>query len=88
MGQVTSGSGINLGGTVGTAVPIAPPEWKNYKTFTKAGTYSGEVVPQNVYQMLVAVWGAGGAGKSGANNDAGGGGGGGFAMGIHYRPEI
>ena len=61
-------------GTYGYPLPpnsptrIAPPEWKNYKLI--AATTSNEVVPQNVYQMLVMVWGGGSLG------------GGGFAMGI------
>lgn len=53
---------------------VTPPEWKNYKLIT--ATTSTQVVPQNVYQMLVMVWGAGASGGSAA------GGGGGFAMGI------
>src|SRR5574343_1316974 len=56
-------------------VRISPPEWKSYKLIT--ATTSSEVVPQNVYQMFVHVFGGGG--NSGAS---GGGGGGGFACGI------
>lgn len=50
---------------------IAPPEWKNFKLIT--ATTSTEVVPQNVYQIKVMVWGAGGTGTP--NPSSGGGGG-------------
>lgn len=61
---------------------IQPPSWKNYKTFTT--TTSNEVVPQDVYQMLFMVWGAGGNAYSPSSTSGPlkGGGGGGFAMGI------
>lgn len=76
-------------GTYGFPLPpnaqtrVAPPEWKNANLIT--ATTSTEVVPQNVYQIGVAVFGGGGGGagddgSSGAN--ARGGGGGGFAFGI------
>jgi len=39
-------------------IRIAPPEWRNYKMIL--ATTSAEVVPQNVYQMLVMVFGGGG----------------------------
>lgn len=70
-------------GTYGYPLPpnkatlVAPPEWRNYKLLT--ATTSSEVVPQNVYQMLVMVWGAG-ANGSGSNGT--GGAGAGFAMAI------
>jgi uncharacterized membrane protein (DUF4010 family) len=64
----------------GVSTRIAPPEWRSYKLFGKAGTYTGEIVPVNVYQMLVCVWGAGGCGYY--SSPYTGGGGGGFAMGI------
>ena len=57
---------------------VAPPMWKEAKPFVLAGTYTGEVVPENVYQIGVYVMGAGG---NGVANNAGGGGGG-FAFGI------
>lgn len=53
---------------------IAPPEWRNGKLIT--ATTSTEIVPLNVYQMLVMVFGGG------ANGSTSGGAGGGFAMGI------
>jgi len=68
-------------GTYGYPLPpnaptrVAPPEWKSCKLITT--TTSTEVVPQNVFQMGVAVFG-GGANGSGATA----GGGGGFAFGI------
>lgn len=67
-------------GTYGYPLPpnaptrVAPPEWRSYKLIT--ATTSSEVVPQNVYQMLVMVWGAG------ASGNGAGGAGGGFAMAI------
>lgn len=76
-------------GTYGFPLPpnaptrVAPPEWRNYKLIT--ATTSTEVVPQNVYQMLVMVWGGGGGGGAGNNGNGSsgqGGGAGGFAAGI------
>lgn len=64
-------------GVVGAAIPIGPPEWRTAKLITK--TTSTEVVPQNVYQILVMVWGAGAPGEGAVGK---GGAGGGFAMGI------
>jgi hypothetical protein len=58
---------------------IAPPEWKRFKIIT--ATTSAETVPQNVYQVLVMVFGGGGNGSATAGQGYGGGGGG-FAMGI------
>lgn len=55
-------------GTYGYPLPpnaptrVAPPEWRSMKAFFTPGTYSNEVVPQNVYQMLALVWGGGGNG--------------------------
>ena len=72
-------------GTYGFPLPpnaqtrVAPPEWKSYKLIT--ATTSTEVVPQNVYQMLVCVWGGGGSGVS-ATPAAGGGGGGAVKTGL------
>jgi hypothetical protein len=60
------------------ATRVAPPEWRNYKLIT--ATTSTEVVPLNIYQMIVMVWGGGGNGHTAS--PGGGGGGGGFAMGI------
>jgi hypothetical protein len=54
---------------------VAPSKWCNYKLIT--ATTSAEVVPQNVYQMLVMVWGGGADGDF-----SNGGAGGGFAMGV------
>lgn len=68
-------------GTYGFPLPpnaptrIAPPEWRSYKLIT--ATTSAEVVPANVWQILVMVWGGG---ALGGNPQAGGGGG--FSMGI------
>ena len=47
----------NYGYSLPPNVPmrVAPPEWKSYKLIT--ATTSAEVVPQNVYQMAVAVFG-------------------------------
>lgn len=53
------------------ATRVAPGRWANYKMITS--TTSSEVVPQNVYQIGVAVWGGGG---NGSTSNAGGGGGG------------
>lgn len=78
-------------GTYGYPLPpnaptrVAPPEWRRYFAFTSAGTYSNIIVPQNVYQVCVAVFGPGGGGGAGDNGNGssgGGGGGGGFAFGI------
>jgi hypothetical protein len=44
------------------ATRVAPAKWTNYLFFPIAGTYTGITVPQNVYQMGVAVWGGGGSG--------------------------
>jgi hypothetical protein len=41
---------------------VAPGRWAQFKLIT--ATTSTEVVPQNVYQMGVAVWGGGGNGAS------------------------
>ena len=57
-------------------VRVAPSEWTQYKLITT--TTSTETVPQNVFQMGVAVFGGGGTGGSAVA----GGGGGGFAFGI------
>lgn len=54
-----------------TSLRIAPPEWRSYKLITE--TTSEEVVPQNVYQIKVMVWGAGDAGVVGNYPGAGGG---------------
>ena len=79
-------------GTYGTPLPpntatrLAPPKWVNYRAFLTAGTFTSPfVVPQNVYQIMVCVWGAGGSGSSGSvynSNYALGGSGGGYAQGI------
>lgn len=50
---------------------IAPPEWRSYKLIT--ATTSAEVVPQNVYQIKVMVWGAGDTGVVASYPGAGGG---------------
>ena len=50
---------------------VAPPEWKSYKLIT--ATTSAEVVPQNVFQMGVAVWGGGANGVAGISGGGGGG---------------
>ena len=42
------------------ATRVAPPEWRNAKLIT--ATTSSEVVPLNVYQIGVAVFGGGGSG--------------------------
>ena len=53
---------------------IAPLEWCDYKAFLQAGTYTGEIVPAGVYQILVHVYGGGGGGwSSGGGGDFGGG---------------
>ena len=39
------------------ATRVAPPRWVNFKLITT--TTSAEVVPQNVFQMGVAVFGGG-----------------------------
>lgn len=67
------------------ATRIAPPEWRRVKTFFAAGVFSTEIVPQNVFQLLVLVFGGGGGGGggfTGAGYSGAGGGGGGFASGI------
>jgi len=56
-------------------VRVAPSEWKQYKLITT--TTSTETVPQNVFQIGVAVFGGGGNGFTYS-----GGGGGGLAFGI------
>ena len=61
------------------ATRVAPPKWTNYKLFN--ATTSTETVPQNVYQLLVMVWGGGANGRV-STSPYGGGGGGGFSMGI------
>lgn len=58
---------------------VAPPRWTNAKLIL--ATTSTEVVPQNVYQMLVMVWGGGAHGNLSAGSYLSGSGGG-FAMGI------
>ena len=75
-------------GTYGYPLPpnaptrVAPPEWRSCKAFFNAGTYTGEIVPQNVYQIGVAVIGGGGNGNPSVYisppgvGGAGGGGGG------------
>jgi hypothetical protein len=45
------------------ATRVAPPKWTNYKLITT--TTSAETVPLNVYQIGVAVFGAGGGGAAG-----------------------
>ena len=57
-------------------IRIEPPKWRNYKMILS--TTSSEIVPQNVHQMLVMVFGGGGNGGVGKS----GGGGGGFAQAI------
>jgi hypothetical protein len=69
-----------LGGVIGSAVRVAPPEWRQAKLITD--NTSSEVVPQNVFQMLVCVFGAGGSGGANNGGQTTGGGGGGFSMGI------
>jgi len=68
------------------ATRFAPPVWRTFQTYTSPGTYSGLVVPANVFQVLVAVFGGGGSGAIQPNTAYGflatGGGGGGFASGI------
>ena len=61
------------------ATGVAPSKWTNGVIFPTAGTYSF-VVPQNVFQIAVAVWGAGGSGGNcnTTTYQAAGGGGGGF----------
>ena len=63
------------------ATRVAPPKWTNFNAIR--ATSSTEVVPQNVYQIGVAVFGAGGSGGvDRSTGQATGGGGGGFAFGI------
>jgi hypothetical protein len=47
------------------ATRVAPPEWRQSRVYGKSGTYTGVVVPQNVYQIMLTVWGAGGSGAAG-----------------------
>jgi hypothetical protein len=54
-------------------VRTAPLEWKQTKLITV--TTSSEVVPQNVFQIGVAVFGGGGNGSTTDNQGSGGGGG-------------
>ena len=42
---------------------IAPPEWRTARLITQ--TTSNFVVPQNVYQIGVAIAGGGGGGRGG-----------------------
>ena len=58
------------------ATRVPPPLWTKYKIIRD--TTSTEVVPDNVYQVLAMVWGAGGSSGGGGA----GGGGGGFGMGV------
>ena len=78
-------------GMYGFALPpnfgtrVAPPRWVNCRPYVKSGTYNNFVVPANVYQIMVCVWGAGGGGAraNGYNSQyARGGDGGGYAQGI------
>jgi hypothetical protein len=73
----------NMGRQVTTK--LVPPSWNNFLIYANARTVSGLVVPDNVYQLLVYVQGAGGSGgaNSGANGSSTGGGGGGFICGIY-----
>ncbi len=68
------------------ATRVAPAVWTNCRPYIRSGTYNDFVVPQNVYQIMVCVWGAGGGGSA---NSSGidslfprGGDGGGYAQGI------
>lgn len=69
-------------GTQGYPLPpnrmtrVAPPEWRTVRVLLT--TTSGLTVPQNVFQIGVAVWGGGGNGGT-----TGPGGGGGFGFGIY-----
>ena len=55
-------------GTYGYPLPpnaptrVAPPAFMNNKAFMAPGAYTGEVVPQNVYQIAALVIGGGGGG--------------------------
>lgn len=77
-------------GTYGFSLPpnyatrVAPPRWTNARAYTVAGTYTGFIVPANVFQIGIMVAGAGGSGAMSYNTGyvATGGGGGGFAFGI------
>ena len=64
------------------ATRFAPPIWNTVRAYTSPGTYSGLIVPANVFQILVAVIGGGGSGASSGGFASTGGGGGGFASGI------
>ena len=67
------------------ATRVAPAAWTNCRPYVIAGTYNDFVVPQNVYQIMVCVWGAGGSGGAGTSYSgqfARGGDGGGYAQGI------
>ena len=65
-----------------TATRVAPPKWTNVRSYLLNGTYTF-VVPQNTFQILAMVWGAGGSGGAYTSGSyISGGGGGGFAMGI------
>jgi len=67
------------------ATRLAPPAWTNAYPYLTAGTYNDFVVPANVYQIMVCVWGGGGSGGSGnvyASTHGRGGDGGGYAQGI------
>ena len=72
------------------ATRLAPPKWTNCRAYIKAGTYNDFVVPQNVYQLMICVWGAGGGGALCGTYNAyytyyavgTGGDGGGYAQGI------
>lgn len=78
-------------GTYGYPLPpnyatrVPPSRWTNARAYTVAGTYTGFVVPANVFQIGLMVVGAGGSGAMATPNNgylATGGGGGGFAFGI------
>ena len=73
-------------GTYGYPLPpnyatrAEPPVWTNVLLIT--ATTSTQRVPANVFQMGVAVWGAGGGMNTTNAVCVSGGGGGGFAFGI------
>lgn len=60
-------------------IRVTPAEWTQFKEIT--ATTSSEVVPANVFQMGVMVFGGGG-GPGSTNNYYNGGAGGGFAYGV------
>ena len=52
------------------------PIWQNHRIFDVAGTYGNVIVPDDVYQIGVAVAGGGGGNSVTVGGGAGGGGGG------------